>query len=35
LTWALERADPPLADPRFHAVADLSALPALVESLSR
>lgn len=35
LTWEMERADPPLDHPRYHALADLSALPALVERLSR
>ena len=34
LTWALERADAPLAHPRFHALADLSALPDLVQKLT-
>ena len=32
LTWALEHAEPPLSDLRFHALPDLSALPDLVES---
>ena len=35
LTWALERADPPLSDRRFHALPDLSALPGLVASLTQ
>ncbi|MFO7920702.1 MAG: HAD family hydrolase [Nioella sp.] len=34
LTWALEQAPPPVADPRFHEVPDLSHLPALVARLS-
>lgn len=33
LTWALERADPPEAHQRFHAIAHLGNLAALVESL--
>ncbi|WP_103259021.1 HAD family hydrolase [Tabrizicola aquatica] len=32
-TWALEAADPPTGHRRFHELADLGALPALVESL--
>ena len=34
LTWALEHAEPPAPDPRFHALPDLSALPSLVRTLS-
>lgn len=33
LVWALEEAEAP-STPRFHEIADLSSLPALVESLS-
>ncbi len=33
LTWALEHAEPPLSDTRFHALPDLSHLPALIEAL--
>lgn len=33
LTWALERADPPTGHPRFRSLADLSALPDLVQDL--
>ena len=33
LTWAFERAEPPTDHHRFHAVADLSGLPALVADL--
>ena len=33
LTWALEHADAPVSHPRFHSLADLSALPDLVEKL--
>lgn len=33
MTWALEAADPPQDHRRFHALPDLGALPALVESL--
>ena len=33
VTWALERAEPPLAAPRFHSLPDLSTLPALAASL--
>jgi putative hydrolase of the HAD superfamily len=35
LNWALEHAEPPLSHPHFHALADLSRLADLVESLSR
>ena len=35
LTWALEHADPPLSDHRFHALTDLSALPDLVATLTQ
>ena len=34
LTWALEQADPPQDHPRFHEMADLSALPDLVANLA-
>lgn len=34
LTWDLERADPPRDHPGFHSIPDLSALPALVQSLA-
>lgn len=33
LTWALEEAHPPDGHPRFRQIANLGALPALVESL--
>lgn len=33
LTWALEKAEPPLAHPRFHALPDLAGLPDLVAAL--
>ncbi len=33
LTWALEAADPPTANRRFHALPDLGALPDLVQRL--
>lgn len=33
LTWALEVADPPTDHPRFHALAGLGGLPALIDSL--
>lgn len=33
LTWALEAADAPVGNDRFHALADLSALPDLVAKL--
>jgi putative hydrolase of the HAD superfamily len=33
LTWALEHADAPTDQPRFHTLKDLSALPALLNSL--
>ncbi|MDP4032111.1 MAG: HAD family hydrolase [Pseudorhodobacter sp.] len=32
-SWALEHAEPPLGQTRFHALADLAALPALVARL--
>lgn len=32
--WALEHADPPEAEPRFHRIADLGELPALAASLN-
>lgn len=32
LTWELERAEAPQASSRFHQIADLSALPALIKS---
>ncbi|MGB8813161.1 MAG: HAD family hydrolase [Paracoccaceae bacterium] len=35
LTWALEHADAPVGNARFHALPDLGALPALVASLRR
>ena len=35
LTWALEHAEAPLSDPRFHALPDLAALPDLVDRLSK
>jgi putative hydrolase of the HAD superfamily len=35
LTWALEVADPPQGHARFHAIADLGALPDLVANLGR
>lgn len=34
MTWALERADPPVGNGRFHALPDLSHLPDLVENLA-
>ena len=34
VTWALEHAEPPQSEPRFHTLPDLSALPGLVESLT-
>ncbi|KAA9005255.1 HAD family hydrolase [Histidinibacterium aquaticum] len=34
LTWALERADAPEDHPRFRRIADLGALPALIDALS-
>ncbi|WP_071673770.1 HAD family hydrolase [Nioella nitratireducens] len=33
LTWELEHADAPIGHPRFHEIADLSALPALVAEI--
>jgi putative hydrolase of the HAD superfamily len=33
LTWALEHADPPADNPRFHALETLGSLPGLVASL--
>jgi putative hydrolase of the HAD superfamily len=33
MTWALEAADPPTGHRRFHVIADLGELPALVDSL--
>ena len=33
LTWALEHAEPPTGHPRFHALPDLSGLPALLADL--
>ena len=33
LTWALDHAEPPQNAPRFHTIADLGALPALVAAL--
>jgi len=33
ITWALERADPPEAHPRFRRIADLGALPDLLSGL--
>lgn len=35
LTWALEHAEAPIGHTRFHALPDLSALPALVADLHR
>lgn len=34
LTWVLEHAEAPVAHARFHELPDLSALPALVASVS-
>lgn len=34
LTWALERADPPTGNARFHVLAGLAELPELVDRLS-
>jgi putative hydrolase of the HAD superfamily len=34
LTWVLEHVEPPTAAPRFHQIADLGELPALVESIT-
>ncbi len=33
LTWELEQAEPPSDHPRFHEIADLSALPALLDGI--
>ena len=33
LTWALDHAEPPTGHARFHTVADLGALPALISAL--
>ena len=33
LTWAVEHAEAPVAQPRFHEIADLGALPGLIENL--
>ncbi|MFO1148551.1 MAG: HAD family hydrolase [Alsobacter sp.] len=35
ITWALERAEPPQREPRFHAIATLADLPSLVEVIER
>ncbi|TPN80506.1 HAD family hydrolase [Mesorhizobium sp. CU2] len=35
LTWAVEHAEAPVTAPRFRQIADLSELPALVESIAR
>ncbi|MEO6300291.1 MAG: HAD family hydrolase [Paracoccaceae bacterium] len=35
LTWALEHAEPPLGDTRFHSIPDLSRLPELVAELTK
>ncbi len=35
LTWALEHADPPQAEPRFFSIPDLSHLPGLVQDLAK
>ena len=34
LTWAAEHAEAPVAAPRFRQIADLSELPALIESIA-
>ncbi len=34
LEWDIERADPPTGRPRFHEIADLGALPALVHDIA-
>ncbi len=34
MTWALEHAEPPQSEPRFHSLPDLKALPGLVASLN-
>ena len=33
LTWSYERAEPPVGSPRFRAISDLGALPALMDQL--
>jgi len=33
LTWALEAADPPKGNPRYHSLPDLSGLADLVERI--
>ncbi|KQT85461.1 HAD family hydrolase [Aurantimonas sp. Leaf443] len=35
ITWALEEAEAPLGEPRFHAIEDLSRVPALIERVGR
>ncbi len=35
LTWAIEHAETPASHPRFREIADLGALPALIDALSR
>jgi putative hydrolase of the HAD superfamily len=35
ITWALERAEAPDNDPRFHVIPSLAKLPALVEAIER
>lgn len=35
LTWALEHAEAPVGHPLFHALPDLSSLPALVETIGK
>lgn len=35
LTWELEHAEPPQGHDRFHEIADLGALPALIDGLAR
>jgi putative hydrolase of the HAD superfamily len=35
LTWALERADPPVGHRRFHEITDLAPLPDLVSELAQ
>ena len=34
LTWAVEHAEAPVGEPRFSEIADLSALPALIERIN-
>lgn len=34
LTWAVEHAEAPVSEPRFFEIADLSALPALIERIN-